>query len=76
MLPRWVHRLYAWTSGYFWLPCPICGEMFGGHEAGQASIKSNGHNLVICYDRGCHFSAGYMAAIDGLPLTTEKRVLL
>ena len=31
-LPRWAHRLYAWTFGYFWKPCPICGKYFGGHE--------------------------------------------
>ena len=29
---RFLHKLYAWTFGYFWLPCPLCGEMFGGHE--------------------------------------------
>lgn len=32
-LPRWLHRLYAWARGYFWIPCPKCGRMFGGHEA-------------------------------------------
>lgn len=29
---RVLQRLRALTGGYFWLPCPICGEMFGGHE--------------------------------------------
>jgi hypothetical protein len=32
MSPRWVHRLYAVVFGYFWSPCPICGQHFGGHE--------------------------------------------
>lgn len=32
MMPRWVHRLYAAALGFFWLPCPVCGRMFGGHE--------------------------------------------
>lgn len=32
MMPRLVHQFYAWLAGYFWLPCPICGEYFGGHE--------------------------------------------
>jgi hypothetical protein len=36
-LPRWVHRLYAAAGGWFWLPCPACGEHFGGHEAGNCS---------------------------------------
>ena len=24
--------LFAKRHGYFWLPCPLCGEHFGGHE--------------------------------------------
>jgi len=31
-LPRIVHYLWATWLGYFWLPCPRCGEEFGGHE--------------------------------------------
>ena len=30
--PRWLHRIIAAVGGYFWLPCPSCGQMFGGHE--------------------------------------------
>ncbi|SLG32831.1 Uncharacterised protein [Mycobacteroides abscessus subsp. abscessus] len=30
--PRHVHRRYAQEHGYFWLPCPLCGRHFGGHE--------------------------------------------
>lgn len=32
---RWSRikaRAYARHNGYFWLPCPLCGEHFGGHE--------------------------------------------
>jgi hypothetical protein len=29
---RWLHKTYANVMGYFWIPCPSCGEMFGGHE--------------------------------------------
>ena len=29
---RAMHRLWAWLFGYFWLPCPVCGKHFGGHE--------------------------------------------
>jgi hypothetical protein len=32
-LPRWVHHAYALVAGYFWLPCPLCDRLFGGHEA-------------------------------------------
>lgn len=30
--PRWMHHIIAELGGYFWLPCPVCGRMFGGHE--------------------------------------------
>jgi hypothetical protein len=29
---RWLHAAYAWAGGYFWTPCPVCGEKFGGHQ--------------------------------------------
>lgn len=32
MTPRFLHRLYAWWRACFWMPCPRCGRMFGGHE--------------------------------------------
>lgn len=32
MLPRIIHQAYAAVVGYFWIPCPRCGRMFGGHE--------------------------------------------
>ena len=27
-----IRFLIAKIGGYFWLPCPICGRMFGGFE--------------------------------------------
>jgi DNA-directed RNA polymerase subunit RPC12/RpoP len=32
---RWLNRVYADVSGFFWLPCVRCGREFGGHEAGR-----------------------------------------
>lgn len=29
---RGAHKQYADAFGFFWLPCPLCGGMFGGHE--------------------------------------------
>lgn len=29
---RIAHKIYARMFGYFWLPCPVCGKHFGGHE--------------------------------------------
>lgn len=30
--PKLFRRLRAFFGGYFWLPCPLCGEMFAGYE--------------------------------------------
>ncbi len=35
VVPFWLraaHRWYANRRGMFWLPCPLCGVEFGGHE--------------------------------------------
>ena len=42
---RAVRRLRAFLGGYFWLPCPACGEMFAGFEMAR-------HHLMISPDRG------------------------
>jgi predicted RNA-binding Zn-ribbon protein involved in translation (DUF1610 family) len=39
MKHRAWNRLRAWLGGYFWLPCPICGQHFGGHEAVGADLR-------------------------------------
>ena len=31
-MPRWFAKFWANFNGYFWMPCPVCGRMFGGHE--------------------------------------------
>lgn len=31
------HLLAVW-GGYFWLPCPCCGEPFAGYEVGQRHV--------------------------------------
>lgn len=49
--PRWVNRLYANLLGYFWLPCPICGQMFGGHERSKTVSVPVGPDasLIVCW---------------------------
>lgn len=32
---RAFHRAYAAALGFFWLPCPLCGREFGGHQSGK-----------------------------------------
>lgn len=30
--PRWEARQYADQNNYFWLPCVLCNQWYGGHE--------------------------------------------
>lgn len=53
---RWFHKFYAKTFGYFWLPCPICGEYFGGHEIldkKTAHILVDGTIWSVCTKDAC-----------------------
>jgi hypothetical protein len=54
---RRAHQAYARAHGFFWLPCPLCGQMFGGHEwrhidGKPAAIYTDpgdpGHGTGIC----------------------------
>jgi hypothetical protein len=51
--PRWLQALIAHLGGYFWLPCPICGENFGGHEWGDESLYiGGGSGWGVCANCG------------------------
>jgi hypothetical protein len=52
---RWMHKLYAKVFGYFWLPCPVCGEYFGGHEVTREtpSVQVGSRALLVCPKREC-----------------------
>ena len=49
-IKRFYHKLYAFLGSYFWLPCPICKEYFGGHEVYGYLLNSpyNGRGWGIC----------------------------
>ncbi len=58
--PRFIHCLYAFLGGYFWLPCPLCGENFGGHEwhthnENSSIMTSRGTGEGVCPN--CHDEA-------------------
>lgn len=69
MMFRGLHRRYAVALGYFWIPCPLCGQEFGGHEwrprRGHVSDIPDGTpggGRGICPDctragRGCYETA-------------------
>ena len=47
---RFLNKLYANLLGYFWLPCPVCGKYFGGHEHVETVplINSDGRAFGVC----------------------------
>lgn len=52
--PRWLQQLRAYLGAYFWLPCPICGEYFGGHEWGDRDTlwETPGEGTGVCANCG------------------------
>lgn len=50
---RWFNKLFANINGYFWLPCPLCGQNFGGHEwNGREQLIMTGHGTGtgVCHN--------------------------
>jgi hypothetical protein len=48
---RNLHRVYAQTHGFFWLPCDLCGTYYGGHEITDLipdPLKGEGWFRGIC----------------------------
>lgn len=50
--PRWFQRIRAKRLGKFWLPCPICNEMFGGHEVGGHLAIDLYRGKLVCLNCG------------------------
>jgi hypothetical protein len=47
---RLYNRLKAHVLGYFWLPCPLCRQMFGGHETGTTLYTGPHEGVCVCPD--------------------------
>lgn len=43
-LPKWFRAWHAKRFGYFWIPCPLCGEMMSGIEWDGRSIPGDEPN--------------------------------
>jgi len=68
---RWFNKIYALALGYFWLPCPMCGKEFGGHEwtdgyAGIPKISEGGTWLSGTGTGVCPECSPYVNAIHRL----------
>jgi hypothetical protein len=63
VIPRieWVERVNAFLGGYFWLPCPLCGVHFGGHEESASWYQGHGAGVGVCM--GCKDEADRLSQI-------------
>ena len=67
-MPRWWANAKATSLGYFWLPCPRCGRMFGGHEGRGSMPKPGGspaEELMTCCPPYEHHPALFGDHSDG-----------
>ena len=62
---RMLNKWYAKAMGYFWTPCPICGEEFGGHEyvSGTSLCVSPSSGLCVC--KKCKDAAEEINRLNG-----------
>ena len=65
---RAVNRTFANLFGYFWIPCPTCGEMFGGHEIGGSVPVPGEPGRGRCICKACA-AAGIGDAYSDEPKT-------
>ena len=66
---RRLHKLYALLFRYFWLPCPVCGKYFGGHELSSNNflallVSEDGTEHLVCPDPGCIYEAGVLNTLQ------------
>lgn len=59
---KWRRQLTAYRNGLFWMPCPLCGEDFGGRESPVHITVPTGEqsSQVVC--PACELDLGAKAA--------------
>lgn len=48
-----IREFRAEAGGYFWLPCPICGRMFGGFEIAEGIGLMHTESTGSCVCKNC-----------------------
>lgn len=46
--PRFMHWLWAYIAGYWWLPCTLCGKKRGAHEPDGTLMTDFGSGVSVC----------------------------
>ena len=47
---RKLNAFYAIWMGYYWAPCKMCGEYFGGHEDHGVLMRDWNTGDSVCYN--------------------------
>ena len=50
---EFIENMKDFFGGYFWLPCPMCGKMFSGHEKGGDLWLDSMNGKMTCADPEC-----------------------
>jgi hypothetical protein len=63
-----ARRRRAMAGGFFWVPCPICGEHFAGYEAVTDPVlyTTATEGKLICSKRECADRARFLNRASGL----------
>ena len=52
--PRWLNKLVAGVCGYYWIPCPLCGNYYAGYEwIGETLMETDRSGTGVCYKQEC-----------------------
>ena len=55
---------------------PVCGRIFGGHQAGYGGlIEKDGKTLIVCAAPLCNYEAGALNALNGHPVVVFSRTV-
>jgi|HubBroStandDraft_5_1064220.scaffolds.fasta_scaffold04165_7 hypothetical protein len=64
---RWVNWLYALVAGYFWMPCRMCGRMYGGHEECGTLMLSYSSGICVCQNCAAKAQEKNLELLSSLP---------
>ena len=82
-LPRWLAYVIAKLGGYFWIPCPVCGDGFAGFEVGshtsgvQHRDEGDGTRSykIVCNKGKCQAEARRQTNVQYLPEPLRSQLL-
>ena len=72
---RWYNHLYALTHAHFWLPCRLCGRMYGGHEEHGRLLTSLCGGYSVCINCADEAETRNRNLLGYIPRPAKKMVI-